>query len=216
MTNLDYDRFEVLTFDCYGTLIDWERGLVTALRAALGVGAAEVADDDCSRFRGTGALHEVPYQPYRDVLAARRGTSRSASASPWTTPPQSSRRLGRRLARVPGLPGRPAAPQEVQARCHDELRRRPLRRLEERLGVRFDKVMTAAAAAGYKPIPRFSPFPTSSSRAARDRILHVAQSLFHDHVPAKLARHDTVWIDRRGRPGGGARARRRVAGRDVP
>jgi 2-haloacid dehalogenase len=74
-----------------------------------------------------------------------------------------------------------------------------------KLGVEFDWVITAEQARGYKP--RTENFELAFARidVPRERILHVAQSLFHDHVPAKAVGLATVWVDRRaGRAGSGA------------
>ena len=74
-----------------------------------------------------------------------------------------------------------------------------------RLGVEFDWVITAEQARGYKPRTENFEFAFERIDVPRERILHVAQSLFHDHVPAKALGMTTVWIDRRqGRAGGGA------------
>ena len=74
-----------------------------------------------------------------------------------------------------------------------------------KLGVEFDWVITAEQAEGYKPRLENFEFAFARIDVARERILHVAQSLFHDHVPAKALGMTTVWIDRRaGREGGGA------------
>ena len=67
-----------------------------------------------------------------------------------------------------------------------------------RLGVEFDWVVTAEQARGYKPRPENFEFAFARIDVPRERILHVAQSLFHDHVPAKALGMTTVWIDRRG------------------
>ena len=74
-----------------------------------------------------------------------------------------------------------------------------------RLGVAFDWVITAEQARGYKPRTENFEFAFERIDVPRERILHVAQSLFHDHVPAKALGMTSVWIDRRqGRAGGGA------------
>jgi 2-haloacid dehalogenase len=75
MSSLDYDAYDVLTFDCYGTLIDWETGIVSALRAALGDAAAGSSDEELlTRFAALEHDAQVPYRPYREVLAiALRG-----------------------------------------------------------------------------------------------------------------------------------------------
>ena len=85
--------------------------------------------------------------------------------------------------------------------CDDDL----FARSSGRLGTTFDWVVTAQSAGAYKPDER--PFEAAFERIGlpRDRILHVAQSLFHDHVPARRLGLSTVWIDRRhDRPGFGA------------
>jgi 2-haloacid dehalogenase len=75
----------------------------------------------------------------------------------------------------------------------------------ERLGVTFDWVVTAEMARSYKPAPAGFELAFETIAVPRERILHVAQSLFHDHVTAKQLGLTTVWIDRRhGRPGSGA------------
>ena len=78
----------------------------------------------------------------------------------------------------------------------------------ERLGVAFTSILTAQDIGSYKPSPRnFEALRHEAERLgiAEGRLLHVAQSLFHDHVPAKAAGLPTVWIDRRaGNPGWGA------------
>jgi len=83
---IDPSAFDVLTFDCYGTLIDWETGLLTALRAELAGAVAGVSDEELlEAFAAVEHAAEIPYQPYRDVLAqalrevgARYGAAPSA------------------------------------------------------------------------------------------------------------------------------------------
>jgi FMN phosphatase YigB (HAD superfamily) len=86
-----------------------------------------------------------------------------------------------------------------------ELRRRPVRLSEQRLGIRFDWVVSAQQARAYKPSDR--PFRLALERldVPAERILHVAQSLYHDHVVANRMGLSSVWIDRRrGKRGSGA------------
>jgi 2-haloacid dehalogenase len=202
----DLDRFEVLTFDCYGTLIDWETGIVAALRAAAGWPATD--EELLERF----AIHEAEaergeYRPYRDVLErAARGMARDAgvelsdeaavafagSVGDWPAFPDSTESL-RRLAGRYRL--------GVITNCDKDL----FAASNQRLGVRFDWVITAERVRSYKPNPRHFEVALETIGLSRDRILHVAQSLFHDHVPAKRLGLTTAWIDRRaGRAGSGA------------
>jgi 2-haloacid dehalogenase len=206
---IDYGRFEVLTFDCYGTLIDWETGIVTAARAALGEAIARRADEEILvAFAAVEHEAEVPYRPYREVLGLclRRIGERlgvpvgdaqaaafGASVGAWPAFPDSGpalRRLQRRFTLA------------VITNCDDDL----FARSEERLGVKFDHVITAQQAGRYKPDLRNFHVAHERIGVPRQRILHVAQSLYHDHVPAKRLGMTTVWIDRRAGKGGGGGA----------
>jgi 2-haloacid dehalogenase len=77
---------------------------------------------------------------------------------------------------------------------------------EQRLGVRFDYVITAEQVGSYKPDPANFHYAHDRIGVPRQQILHVAQSLFHDHVPAKALGMTTVWINRRATQGGGGGA----------
>jgi 2-haloacid dehalogenase len=205
--NLDPARFDALTFDCYGTLIDWETGLLAALRAALPEGDAS---DDA--LLEEYAVHEAraeepPYRSYRDVLrAGLRGVARAAGVE---VQPGALAAFSESVRDWPAFPDAPAA----LVRLHDRFRLGVITNCDadlfaasqERLGTVFDWVVTAEAAQAYKPQQRPFEVAFATIDVPRARILHVAQSLFHDHVPAKQLGLTTVWIDRRhGRPGSGA------------
>jgi 2-haloacid dehalogenase len=203
--SLDFARFEVLTFDCYGTLIDWETGLKTALGAALGI---ETDDDHLERFaRHEASLEAGPYLPYRAVLsAAAAGVGDELGHRPEAPALEA---FGGSVAAWPAFPDSAAALASLASRfrlgvitnCDDDL----FAASAARLGDPFTWVITAQQAQAYKPSLR--PFELAFARidVPRSRILHVAQSLFHDHVPAKALGLTTVWVDRRaGRPGAGA------------
>ncbi len=208
MTTIDHTAFDVLTFDCYGTLIDWETGLLTALRVQLGDAVAGVSDEDLlEAFGEIEHAAQVPYQPYRDVLAQSLG--------------ELGRRYGvdpdveQRAAFGASVPDWPAFPDshEALARLQTRFRLMPITNCDDdlfagsaaRLGITFDDVVTAQQAGAYKPDER--PFRIALERAGvpRERVLHVAQSVFHDHVTAQRLGLTSVWINRRaGRPGEGA------------
>lgn len=205
---IDPDRFDVLTFDCYGTLIDWETGILTALRTAHPEGWPASDEKLLERFAiHEGAAERGDYRLYRDVLAqtvlgigndfgvaitddaARRFAD---SVGDWPAFPDSTaalRRLGQRFKLA------------VITNCDNDL----FAASNERLGVRFDWVITAEQARSYKPSVKNFELAFATISVPRERILHVAQSLYHDHVPAKSLGMTTVWIDRRhDRPGLGA------------
>jgi 2-haloalkanoic acid dehalogenase type II len=208
---LDYGHYDALTFDCYGTLIDWETGILAALRKAIPA-AAERADDELLETfaAAESRLEGGPYLPYRTVLAAAarsiareieaeiddaRAETFGGSVGDWPAFPDSTQSL-RRLRRRFRL--------GVLTNCDDDL----FAASNRRLGVEFDWVLTAQQLGAYKPNPHnFEALRERlhSNGIAAARILHVAQSLYHDHAPAKRLGFRTVWIDRReGRSGGGA------------
>jgi 2-haloacid dehalogenase len=206
---IDFDQFDALTFDCYGTLIDWETGIVAGLRRVLDAHEVRATDDDLlERFaRHESALESGPYLRYRDVLAralqaiaSDLGTEATmaeaaefgGSVGEWPPFGDSSdalTRLGRRYRLG------------VITNCDDDL----FAASNRRLGVTFDWIVTAQQAHSYKPDRRNFELAFERLGLPRKRILHVAQSLFHDHVPAKALGLTTVWVDRRhDRPGSGA------------
>jgi 2-haloacid dehalogenase len=206
---LDYERFEALTFDCYGTLIDWEAGLTEAFRAAMrGHGMEPDSEDVLTRYAGYEAAAEAgPYQRYRDVLAAGlRGVAGELGFEPTA---EETAAFSGSVADWPAFPDSTTALARLKSRyrlgvitnCDDDL----FAASNERLGVDFDWVVTAQQAGSYKPDERNFLFAFERVGVPRERILHVAQSLFHDHVPAQRLGMTTVWIDRRhDRKGSGA------------
>jgi len=209
VTALDYGRFEALTFDCYGTLIDWEAGILAGLREALGRHDVDATDEGLlERYASVEAeLEAGPYRPYREVLAG--GLERVAADLGVAVGTDDSARFGGSVADWPAFPDSAAALARLARRfrlgvltnCDDDL----FAASNRRLGVTFDWIVTAQQARGYKPRRENFELLLERVDVPADRILHVAQSLFHDHVPAKAMGLHTVWIDRRhDRPGFGA------------
>jgi 2-haloacid dehalogenase len=206
---LEYGRFDALTFDCYGTLIDWETGLTEAFRpvlAAHGIGLDR--EDVLVRYaRYEAAAESGPYLRYRDVLAAGlRGVAGELGFEPSA---EELATFGGSVAEWPAFPDSAAALTRLKTRfrlgvitnCDDDL----FAASNKRLGVDFDWIVTAQQAGSYKPDERNFHLAFERISLPRERILHVAQSLFHDHVPAQRLGLTSVWIDRRqDRPGSGA------------
>jgi 2-haloacid dehalogenase len=206
---IDFAAFDALTFDCYGTLIDWESGILGALRPILAAHGVERDGDELLELYGRheAELEAGPYLLYTDVLgralvaltadlgvtpAADEVAAFSRSVGDWPAFPDTSAALAalKRRFRL-----------GVITNCDDDL----FAQSNRRLGVEFDWIVTAQQAEGYKPRPENFLYAFERIDVPRDRILHVAQSLFHDHVPAKALGMTTVWIDRRhGRSGFGA------------
>ena len=204
-----FTDFSVLTFDCYGTLIDWETGLRDALEPILAAHGVGLPSERALEMFGEleTAAEAGAYRRYRAVLGeVLEGFGRRLGFSP--TPEEVERFAGS----VPSWPPFGDSPNALRAfkqryrlaiisNIDDDL----IARSAETLGVAFDWIVTAEQARSYKPSP-------NNFRAALDRIgttpneiLHVAQSLFHDIAPAKSLGWSTVWVNRRqGRVGPGA------------
>jgi 2-haloacid dehalogenase len=207
---LDYDRFDVLSFDCYGTLIDWETGILDGLRAALGSAAASLDDEQLlGRFAALEHDAQADGARYREVLV--RCLHALADQLGTTVDDATAAAFGGSVADWPAFADSHDALEQLQTRyalavitnCDDDL----FAASEARLGVSFDLVVTAQQVGRYKPDTKG--FHIAHERIERElavpngRVLHVAQSLFHDHVPAKRLGMTSVWIDRRdGRAGG--------------
>jgi len=207
--DLDFGAFDALTFDCYGTMIDWESGILAALRPVLEAHDVTRGDEQVlERFaHHEAALEAGPYLRYREVLAgALRGIGTDLGFEPT---PDELQAFGVSVKDWPAFPDSAAALTQLKTRfklgvitnCDDDL----FAASNEKLQVEFDYVITAQQAEGYKPRLENFEFAFARIDVPRERILHVAQSLFHDHVPAKALGMTTVWIDRRaGKEGGGA------------
>ena len=213
MTDLDYSAFDALTFDCYGTLIDWEAGILAALRTVLPADAPGSAEADTlleEYANAEATLESGPYRRYREIVG--EGLAAVARAHGAEPSPEDVARLGGSVADWPAFPDAHDALVRLKTRfslgvltnCDDDL----FAASNARLGVEFDWIVTAQQVGSYKPDERN--FAALVERLGADgvpqaRILHVAQSLFHDHEPAQRLGFRSVWIDRRhDRAGAGA------------
>lgn len=206
---LPFEHFEVVTFDCYGTLIDWESGILEAVRPILARSGIEAGDDLLleSYARLESEAETGAYAPYARVLRrVMEGMGRRFgvevgpeeidclpdSIAQWPPFPDTVKALGRLKTRY-----RLA----VVSNIDDHLFARTAPRLE----VPFDWVITAEQARAYKPSRRVFDLALRTIGVEARRILHVAQSLYHDVGPAQELGLATVWVNRRaGRPGSGA------------
>jgi 2-haloacid dehalogenase len=209
MPTIDFADVDALTFDCYGTLIDWEAGLGTAFRTVLDAhGVSYDSEDVLTRYaRHEAAGEGGPYRTYAEILAAGlRGVAAELGFEPTA---DEVARFSRSVADWPAFADSTEALRRLKRRfrlgvltnCDDDL----FAASNRRLGIDFDWVVTAQQVGAYKPDERNFQALFDRVGLAQERIVHVAQSLFHDHVPAKRLGLTTVWIDRRhDRPGSGA------------
>jgi 2-haloacid dehalogenase len=194
----DFAPIEVLTFDCYGTLIDWEAGILAGLRRILG----PREDDDAlleSYARAEAQAEAGAWQRYHDVL---QGSLTAVCAEGGVTPTaQQLADFVDSVADWPAFPDSAAALDRLRRRfrlgvitnCDDDL----FAASNRRLGEPFEWVITAEQARAYKPSARNFELALERIGRPRAQLLHVAQSLYHDHVPAQALGLATAWIDRR-------------------
>ncbi len=202
--------FEALSFDCYGTLIDWETGLGRALRPLLaGTLALEEVLPRFGRLElATERAH--PALPYPALLARVHRALAQELGRPST--PEQDAAFGASVGDWPAFPDSGEALRFLQSRYKlivlSNVDRASFARSEARLGVTFDAVYTAEDVGSYKPDPANFRFLLERAQAdlgvEPSALLHVAQSLFHDHVPARAAGLANCWIDRRRQSAGGS------------
>ena len=205
--------FDVLSFDCYGTLIDWEAGILAALEPLRARTARRPGDDEALQAfarRESARQAETPDLLYPKILAEVHGDL----ARLWDAEPAAGEAAAFGAA-VPDWPAFADSPASLgYLKRHYKLAvlsnvdRASFAASNARLGVAFDLIVTAEDVGSYKPDPaNFDALLAALAEQGIDksRVLHTAQSLFHDHLPANRAGLATAWIDRRhGRDGWGA------------
>jgi 2-haloacid dehalogenase len=212
-TDLDLTEYKALSFDCYGTLIDWEAGIAAVLAAWAREQGLDLREEELllAYAENEAAVErETPRALYPDVLAMafrRTGEKLSTPVSDaW------AQRLGDSVPNWPAFPDSADALARL-ARYYkliilSNVHRAGFAGSNQRLRGDFAAVITAEDVGAYKPAENpFRALEATLPGLGVDRraVLHVAQSLFHDHIPAKREGLPSVWINRRhDRPGWGA------------
>ena len=205
--------FTVLTFDCYGTLIDWESGMVTALQPLSARASRHLSRDAVLEAH---ARHEssqqafTPARPYRELLAIVY----KRLAEEWSVPATWDECLayGNSIKDWPAFDDTAAALQYLKKHYKlvilSNVDNASFAFSNKRLQVDFDAIYTAEDIGSYKPSPRNFEYMLAKLEGlgvAKSEILHTAESLFHDHAPANGVGLASCWIHRRhDRPGFGA------------
>src|SRR5271165_907884 len=206
---LDFNRFEVLTFDCYGTLIDWEAGILSALHRIVAVHQKQIDDATLLKLYGDfeQRSEQGTFRPYREVLeSVVRQFGDELRIIPTT---EEVRSLPHSLSTWQPWPDTVAALHQLKTRFRlailsnvdDDL----FALTRPKLEVDFDEVITAEQAQAYKPSLKLFELALSRIHAPAHRVLHVGQSIYHDVIPAQALGLATVWVNRpSARPGVGA------------
>ena len=211
--DLDLTIFRALSFDCYGTLIDWEAGIAAVLgpwAREQGLGASDEELLLAYADAEAAAERDHPAARYPDVLAMAFRHTGDALGTPvsdaW------ARRLGDSVPDWPAFPDSAGALARL-ARHYEliilsNVHRDGFAGSNRQLRGDFAAIITAEDVGAYKPAEnhfRALDAALPGLGVGRAELLHVAQSLYHDHVPAKREGLPSVWINRRhDRPGWGA------------
>ncbi len=213
--NSDFGRFAAMSFDCYGTLIDWETGIANAMRPWAARHGLDLDDEALIAAHGRHETHVQDDRPdalYPLVLAEtlrRVGVDLGADVTD-----SDASAYGQSVKDWPAFPDTAAALIRLSARFKliivSNIDRASFAASNPRLGVTFDAIVTAEDVGSYKPQRgHFDRLFEEIERlgVGRDELVHVAESLFHDHQPAAALGLPSVWIHRRhGKAGSGATA----------
>lgn len=191
---------ELVTFDCYGTLIDWRKGIADAFDEAV-PGAADLPRDELfgAYARAEAEVESGPYQPYRQVLT--RAAGRAVELLGLRIPDS------RRLFLAESLPSwRPFADTNpaleriaalgprlgILSNIDDDLLEGTL----EQLAIPFDLLITAGGLRSYKPAPAHFLAAIEACDGRPEAIVHVAESFYHDVTAARPLGIRTLWVNR--------------------
>jgi len=199
---LDFDSFRCISFDCYGTLIDWETGILQAMRAILNAHNIEITDDEILHKYSQlePAEQRRNYRSYKEILqgvvigfADRYGFRASL---------EQTKSLADSLAHWRPFPDTVPALRQLKKKfklavisnIDDDLFQQTARWLE----VPFDFVITAQQAKSYKPAHNNFHLALTRIALPKEQLLHAAESLFHDIAPCNQLGIRSVWVNRRG------------------
>jgi 2-haloacid dehalogenase len=197
---LDFSRFEILTFDCYGTLINWENGILRCMHRILAAHGKDTDDATILKLYGDfEARAELgQYRCYREVLQSV--ASEFGKQFAFAPTEQETRSLPDSLRTWQPWPDTVSALLELQkhfrlaiiSNVDDDL----FAATQPQLGVKFEQVITAQQAGAYKPSLKIFELALSRIGVPEHRILHVGQSIYHDIIPAQSLGLSTVWVNR--------------------
>jgi len=198
---INFEQFEILSFDCYGTLIDWESGILNALKPILENHSINISDQEILElFAKIESIQESEdYLKYGEILKnvvqefgkdlKFEPTEFELNAlpnsiqhwEPFSDTVEALKALKKRYKLT------------IISNIDDEF----FAHTAKKLGVDFDWVITAEQVKSYKPSLQNFEVALQRMGITHDRLLHVAQSIYHDIVPAKSMGLATVWVNRR-------------------
>lgn len=208
---LDFNQFEVVSFDCYGTLIDWERGILPVLKQLLSSREIDLSDDGIlelfAEFESELEKDKSDYIEYRKILQEIvKRLGQKLNFEPTETEVKTLADSVKNWQPFPDTVAALSALKQkykvaVISNIDDDL----FAETAKHLKVEFDWVITAQQVRSYKPSTRNFEIALETMGIPPEKLLHVAQSVYHDIVPATSMGISTVWVNRRqGKAGFGA------------
>lgn len=206
---IQFDQFEALSFDCYGTLIDWESGIIPVLRQLVNAHQINMSDQQLLELFAElePEAQSGDYKPYRQIL--REVVENMGKRLEFTPTETELNSLAESIQNWQPFPDTVAALNALKQKyklviisnIDDDL----FAQTNPHLQIEFDHIITAQQAKSYKPSPHNFEFALEKTGIPSDKLLHIAQSIFHDIVTAKNLGLTTVWVNRRqGQEGSGA------------
>ena len=219
---LDFNRFEWLSFDCYGTLVDWETGISNAVAGVFARhGVRKSRSEILSLFSNAEPKVQISgeFLDYRRVLRDVMQIMSWEASIRLPAAEADADALAESLPCWPVFPDAPDALRQLKSRyklaiisnVDDDL----FARSAQALGVNFDAVITSQQARSYKPDLRNFEIARKRMGVEKERWLHIGESLYHDIGPANQMGIDSVWVNRPDR-GGGTRATEALPSLEVP
>jgi 2-haloacid dehalogenase len=200
--NLDWNRIELITLDCYGTLIDWSGGVRAACATLESLRGCDLerlvhdreALDEREVLRG--------YAPYSVKLAS--SLREAAQQQDRQTTPEEERAFVESMGTWPPFEEARAALERLsklyQVAVLSNVETRVLRVSLDRIGTDVDFIVTAEQTRSYKPARAHFDAALERSQRDKSRVLHVGASLFHDIRPALELGWNVAWVNREARP----------------
>lgn len=203
---IDFNKYEVISFDCYGTLIDWEKGIISALNPVFAAHDVRLKEEQILELYAEieSTIEKGEFLKYKDVL--RRVTMEIGSKFGFVPSPSELDCLVDSLKNWLPFPDTVDALQTLKNRfklaiisnIDDDL----FAMSERHLKVKLDWVITAEQVKSYKPSLSNFKSALKVMNITPEKILHIAQSIYHDIIPAKTLGISTIWVNRRKGKGG--------------
>lgn len=198
---LDFNDYKVLTFDCYGTLIDWEKGILEALKPLLLNHSIRLDDNQILELYAEfeSSIEQSTFVEYKEVL--RKVVQKFSNRFEFVLSSSERNCLVDSLKNWQPFPDTVSALARLKKKyklavisnVDDDL----FAFSEQHLKVKFDYIITAEQVKSYKPSLNNFEFAIAKIGAKKEEILHIAQSIYHDIIPAKTIGLSTVWVNRR-------------------